>query len=101
MSRAKRMLIGCGLVLGAGAFFLLGILVAQRMESRERAQPPIAPVGASSSPSGRRMFLPSIADDPYVLEQWKDAVERLERRCRDVHEYCAEAAAARAQMKGI
>jgi hypothetical protein len=47
------------------------------------------------------MFSPSIADDPYVVQQWKESVEILEQRCRDANEFCTEARNARLQIKEI
>ena len=102
MSQARRVLTGCGLVLGAAGFFLLGIGVSQRAAHRQEAPPSaMSSGGAASAPSGRRIFSPSITGDPYVLQQWKAAVEKMERRCREAGEFCAEAKAAREQMDEI
>jgi len=100
---AKRALTACGLVTGAVAFFLLGTLVSQRKEQDEpdRAHPLVSSGTPSSPQAGRRMFAPSFADDPYVLQEWKQAVEMLERRCRDAHEFCVEARNARLQIKEL
>jgi hypothetical protein len=101
VSNAKRILIGCGLVAGAAAFFTLGTLVSQHTE-RGQEQPHPAPVNnPSTQQAGRKMFSPSIADDPYVRQQWKESVEILERRCRDAKEFCTEARNARAQIQEI
>ncbi|MFN3796768.1 hypothetical protein [Sphingobium yanoikuyae] len=102
MNQARRMLTGCGLVLGAAGFFLLGIGVSQRAAHRQEAAPSAMSSGAPASPpSGRRIFSPSIVGDPYVLQQWKEAVEKMERRCREAKLFCAEAKAAREQMDEI
>ena len=102
MSNIRRILMGCGLVAGAAAFFLLGMLVSQRTENEQDRARPLPPSNsASSRPIGRKMFSPSIADDPYVVQQWRESVEALERRCRDVNEFCAEARNARQQIKAI
>lgn len=102
MSQARRVLTGCGLVVGAAGFFLLGIGVSQRAAHRQEAAPSaMSSAGPASPPSGRRIFSPSIAGDPYVLQQWKEAVEKMERRCREAGEYCAEVRAAREQMDEI
>ena len=102
MSQARRVLTGCGLVLGAAGFFLLGIGVSQRAAHRQEAPPSaMSSGGAASAPSGRRIFSPSITGDPYVLQQWKEAVEKMERRCREAKLFCAEAKAAREQMDEI
>ena len=102
MNQARRVLTGCGLVLGAAGFFLLGIGVSQRAAHRQEVPPSaVSPGGPASPPSGRRIFSPSIAGDPYVLQQWKEAVEKMERRCREAGEFCAEARAAREQMDEI
>jgi hypothetical protein len=102
VTNARRALIGCALVAGAAGFFCLGILVSQHMERRqEQAHPPAPSNKPSSQPYGRKIFSPSIADDPYVVQQWKESVEALERRCRDANEFCAEARNARVQIKEI
>ncbi|WP_303763714.1 hypothetical protein [Sphingobium yanoikuyae] len=102
MNQARRVLTGCGLVVGAAGFFLLGIGVSQRgAHRRETPSSAMSSGGAASAPSGRRIFSPSIAGDPYVLQQWKAAVEKMERRCREAKEFCAEARAAREQMDEI
>lgn len=102
MSQARRVLTGCGLVVGAAGFFLLGIGVSQRAAHRQEAAPSaMSSAGPASPPSGRRIFSPSIAGDPYVLQQRKEAVEKMERRCREAGEFCAEVRAAREQMDEI
>ncbi|WP_143560291.1 hypothetical protein [Sphingobium sp. IP1] len=99
MSNAKRALIGCGLVAGAVACFLLGMLVSQRAEQGQELLHPPAASKPSSSPAGRRVYSPGIADDPYVAQQWRQSVEILERRCREAREFCTEARAARRQFR--
>ncbi len=102
MNQAMRVLTGCGLVVGAAGFFLLGLWVSQRAAHRQEAPPSaVSSGGPASPPSGRRIFSPSIAGDPYVLQQWKAAVEKMERRCREAKLFCAEARAAREQMDEI
>lgn len=102
VGNARRILIGCGLAVGAAAFFLLGMLVSQRTENGQAPARPLPQSGQpSSQPIGRKMFSPSIADDPYVVQQWRESVEALERRCRDANEFCAEARNARQQIKAI
>jgi hypothetical protein len=102
MSQGSRVLTGCGLVLGAAGFFLPALGVSQRAAHRQEAPPSaVSSGGPASPPSGRRIFSPSIAGDPYVLQQWKEAVEKMERRCREAKLFCAEARAAREQMDEI
>lgn len=87
---------------GAAFCFWLGTLVPQRPQQGPEQERPLAPSNrAPSQQTGRNIFSPSIANDPYVIQQWKDSIETLERRCRDANEFCTEARQARQQIKEI
>jgi hypothetical protein len=102
VSKTKRVLIGCGLTVGAAAFFLLGMVVSQRTEPRqEPARPGEASSRTAPPQTGRKIFSPSIANDPYAVQQWTQAVEALERQCRDAQAFCEEARNARRQIEEI
>ncbi|KGB54280.1 hypothetical protein FG91_02531 [Sphingopyxis sp. LC81] len=45
--------------------------------------------------ASRQVYSPTIANDPYVIDQWEKSIQALERACRDSGEYCEQAQQAR------
>ncbi len=45
--------------------------------------------------ASRKVYSPTISNDPYVIDQWEKSIQALERACRDSGEYCEQAAQAR------
>ena len=55
--------------------------------------------GSQPSSAGRKIYSPTIFDDPYVRDQWEDSIQALEKACRDSGAYCDEARQARISLK--
>jgi hypothetical protein len=75
------------LLLGAAIAFPAGMMVARRTEPTTMSVRP----GPAAM---REVFSPTIRDDPYFLDQQRQAIEALEAHCRRTGEMCAEARAA-------
>jgi hypothetical protein len=80
--------LGCAFLIGVALAFPAGLMLAPRPQP-DRA--PAASAGARS-PGLSNPYSPTIAHDPYVVEQQRKGVEALERSCRETGQYCAEAA---------
>jgi ABC-type sugar transport system substrate-binding protein len=80
------------LLLGAALALPAGMMLARR-DAPERA-----PARASQAAAVRKVFSPSVRDDPYFLGKQREGVEALEAYCRRSGEMCAEAKQARARL---
>lgn len=83
--------LGVALFVGAAIAFPAGLMVAGSRNGSERTGGQARPATAEM----RDVFSPSIRDDPWFLEQQREAVEALERHCAGTGENCAAARAAR------
>jgi hypothetical protein len=82
--------LAAALLLGAAIAFPLGLWVAGQREAPPPRERPPAEM--------RGMFSPDVRGDPYVLDQLRQQVERLEAYCRDTGKMCADARGARERL---
>jgi hypothetical protein len=92
--RAVWIAVSLGLLLVAAAFFAVLVFAVPSPRNESGSRPPIdrnQPHGAT----GRQVYSPIIAKDPYVVEQWEKSIQALEAACARRGEYCEEARKAR------
>jgi hypothetical protein len=74
-----------------------------------RAQAPREPVPKASRPAassddtrtGRDVYSPRVATDPYVIEQQRQVLRALEASCLQSKQHCAEAEQARRRLEEV
>lgn len=93
---------GCAALLAAAIAFPAGLMVGGGgggSDGRKAAAP-----GRPSSPSGtartgRNLYSPRVASDPYVVEQQRKVLRALEEACSRLKRHCAEAGQARLRIE--
>jgi hypothetical protein len=92
--------MGCAALIAASVAFPVGLFVGGGEPSGEaaRQQRRSAP-SRGEVPTARNAYSPSVASDPYVIEQQRRVVQALEASCRQSGQYCAEAKQARLRIE--
>lgn len=80
-----------GLFVMAGLF---AVLIAAISPTRSDATA-LSGYSIQGRTASRQVYSPTIANDPYVIDQWEKSIQALERACRDSGEYCEQAQQAR------
>ena len=74
---------------------LFAVLVAAIPSAKREGSAGFSRRPAEGPAMARQVYSPTIAADPYVVEQWEKSIEALEKACRDGAQYCDEARQAR------
>jgi hypothetical protein len=88
--------IGCAAILAASIAFPMGLLVGRDEPARESVAGASRPVPArTEAPPARNFYSPTIAGDPYVIDEQRKVLRALELSCLRLKQHCAEAGQAR------